>query len=54
MTTKAHPHGEHVCVCPSCGHRKTVGVGERCNQVRCPECGDRMRAEDTGEFRSQR
>ena len=54
MTTKVHPHGEHVCVCPSCGYRDTVGADERCNQRRCPECGARMRAEDVGEFRSQR
>jgi transcription initiation factor IIE alpha subunit len=54
MTTRTHPHGEHDCICPDCGYRITVGADQRCNQQQCPECGSRMRAEDTGQFRNQR
>ena len=46
-----HPHGEHVCYCPDCGARVTVGESVRCNTQVCPDCGARMRAEDTGEYR---
>lgn len=54
MTTSTHPHGEHTCICMDCGYRTTVGADVRCNQQKCPECGGRMRAEDTGQFRNQR
>jgi HK97 family phage prohead protease len=48
---KAHPHGDHVCYCPECGAEITVGEDVKCNTQKCPECGVRMRAKDTGERR---
>lgn len=46
-----HEHGAHTCYCPSCGLEVEVEANVRCNSQICPECGDRMRAEDTGEYR---
>ena len=47
----SHKHGAHQCYCPSCGHTETVDAYVKCNTIYCPECGDRMRAVETGEFR---
>ena len=30
------------CVCPSCGHRESHGVGVPCYQKKCPKCGAQM------------
>lgn len=46
-----HPHGEHMCVCPECGQQVKVGTGYKCNTQYCPQCGTRMRAVETGEWR---
>jgi len=51
---KQHPHGEHVCYCPGCGHVETVGANEKCNEQECPGCGQRMRAVESGEFQNMR
>lgn len=48
---KQHPHGEHVCVCPECGVEITVDENVKCNTQKCPKCGTRMRAVETGERR---
>lgn len=47
---KAHPHGKHSCECPSCGRKITLNAGEKCSEKKCPDCGDRMRATEAGEF----
>ena len=46
-----HPHGEHQCYCPSCSYVETVEAGVRCGTLVCPQCGDRLRAVETGEYR---
>jgi len=46
-----HPHGEHVCYCPSCNKEVTVGGNIKCNTQLCPDCDTQMRAKDTGERR---
>ena len=46
-----HPHGPHKCYCPSCGYEMMAETSQQCNQLSCPECGGRMRAVDTGEYR---
>lgn len=46
-----HPHGTHECYCPSCGYKMDVSEYEKCRDLTCPVCGDRMRASTTGEFR---
>lgn len=50
----ARPHGPHLCYCPSCGYETEVEAYTKCNTLTCPRCGDRMRAEETGEYRSSR
>jgi hypothetical protein len=50
----AHEHGAHVCLCPQCGYETEVEANVKCNTLTCPCCGDRMRAEETGEYRSSR
>ena len=49
-----HPHGTHTCYCPNCGYKQEVGENVKCNTIYCCECGDRMRAVDTGERRTKR
>jgi len=49
--TYIHPHGDHDCVCPVDGTVVTVGEGEKCSGIACPNCGARMRAVDIGERR---
>lgn len=50
----AHEHGPHTCYCPSCGYQVTVDTGVQCNTLTCPQCGQPMRALETGEYRSSR
>jgi len=33
----------HLCVCPACGHEKTVTFGMPCSHVNCENCGARLR-----------
>lgn len=47
-----HEHGSHFCQCPSCEYKETVGAYVKCNSRICPQCGDRMRAIETGEYRN--
>ena len=35
--------GEHMCVCPACGHRQSVRRGVPCSHVSCEKCNARMR-----------
>lgn len=48
-----HEHGPHECYCPRCGYTETVEESVKCNTLTCPICGDRLRAVETGEFRSR-
>lgn len=50
----AHEHGPHTCYCPSCNYQSEVEAYVRCNTLSCPNCGSRMRAVETGEFRESR
>jgi hypothetical protein len=47
----AHEHGPHICYCPSCNLEVEADASVQCNTLTCPECGTRMRAKETGEFR---
>jgi hypothetical protein len=47
----AHEHGPHTCYCPSCGGSIEVEPYIQCNTINCPQCGTRMRATETGEYR---
>jgi len=49
----AHPHGEHVIYCPECGHEEVVKAGVKARERKCPKCGARMRAKETGERRTK-
>jgi len=53
MSTGIHPHGDHICYCPSCGFEETVDEGIKCNHRICPKCDAQMRAKEIGEFRSR-
>lgn len=44
-------HGSHECYCPSCNYRQMVDAYSKCNTLTCPDCGDRLRATETGEYR---
>lgn len=46
-----HLHGDHICVCPSCGYEMVVGAGQRCNMRICPRCGGFMLQKTMGERR---
>jgi hypothetical protein len=47
-----HEHGPHICYCPSCNNYSTeVGENVKCNTLYCPQCGARLRARETGEYR---
>ena len=46
-----HEHGPHFCYCPLCNVQVEVGENVKCNTIACPNCGTRMRAMETGEFR---
>lgn len=48
-----HRHGTHSCYCPNpdCGYTETVEEYVKCNTRSCPQCGTRMRASETGEYR---
>jgi len=48
----AHEHGPHKCYCPDCNTEVEVEAYVKCNTQICPCCGTRMRAKETGEFRS--
>lgn len=50
----AHEHGPHICYCPNCGSEITADVDVRCNSLTCPQCGQPMRAKETGEYRQAR
>jgi len=47
----AHEHGPHKCYCPNCNYEVEVDAYVKCNTLTCPQCGARMRAKETGEFR---
>ena len=47
----AHEHGAHECYCPQCGYTQTVDAYVKCNTIPCPNCGQQMRAVETGERR---
>lgn len=47
----AHEHGPHTCYCPSCNYELQADEYVKCNTLACPNCGTRMRAKETGEFR---
>jgi len=49
-----HPHGEHECKCPECGHKVSVEADVRCKEQKCSECGAQMRAVEIGERREQK
>jgi len=49
MEIPNHEHGEHECYCPSCFTRTIVGVGVRCNEQPCSQCGTLMVATGVGE-----
>ena len=51
---RVHPHGPHTCVCPDCGEVFEAEADQKCNNVECPECGARMRAEVVGEKRKEK
>jgi len=46
-----HKHGSHLCYCPSCGSQIEVEEYQKCNELDCENCGDKMRAVETGEYR---
>lgn len=48
----AHEHGSHQCYCPNCNTEVEVAAYVKCNTQLCPRCGTRMRAKETGEFRT--
>lgn len=48
----AHEHGLHECYCLQCGYKTKVEAYVKCNTLYCPCCGERLRATETGEFRS--
>src|SRR4030042_2206327 len=47
----AHEHGPHKCYCPTCNAEIEVGAYVKCNTLTCAQCGTRMRAKETGEYR---
>lgn len=49
-----HPHGEHTCVCPECGYETEVSEGDRCREISCPVCEQKMRAKEPGELYPER
>jgi len=51
VNVQAHPHGDHDCVCPVCGHQQTAAAGIGCNSLYCRVCGAPMRASGIGERR---
>jgi uncharacterized paraquat-inducible protein A len=48
----AHEHGKHTCYCPGCNYEIDVDAYTKCNTLTCPQCGERMRAKETGELRN--
>jgi len=46
-----HPHGKHICICSGCKYEMEVEAGEKCNEQKCPECGEPMVAKEPGERR---
>lgn len=52
MTISQHEHGPHDCYCPSCGYIESVEENIKCKTLACPQCGTRMRAVKTGEYRA--
>jgi hypothetical protein len=48
-----HPHGQHDCQCVKCNYTIMVDEGVKCNTLTCPNDGTRLRAVDTGEYRSR-
>ena len=48
---ETHIHGEHTCYCPACGYEIVIDAYVQCGTQICPQCGSRMRALETGEYR---
>lgn len=48
-----HAHGPHFCICPECGEKVEAKEGQKCKELKCPQCGTQMRAQVTGERRSK-
>ena len=39
----------HACTCPQCGKTVHVALGQKCNEVRCPECKAMMTQGSSGQ-----
>lgn len=52
MAIAGHEHGPHECYCPNCGLTSIVDAYIKCNTLTCQGCGERMRASQTGEYRT--
>jgi hypothetical protein len=39
----------HTCTCPECGKSVQVPLGQKCNEVKCPECSAMMKQGTAGE-----
>lgn len=50
VAMQTHPHGEHICYCPECGYQMIADAYLKCRELSCPQCGNRMRASNVGEF----
>jgi len=46
---KAAQQETHGCTCPECGKSVQVPLGQKCNEVKCPECKAMMKQESSGE-----
>lgn len=42
------PQAPKECVCPNCGHKEKLEVGDMCSGKKCPECGTPMKRNTEG------